>query len=100
MDKKYTGKIYARHINAPPATDLPMPKFTIRCELYEKKAKITIIGIVPDDIQSVEIGLSETLRSKFDILIQIVIKSIEELGVEVTRKDDVSLESVVKELRC
>ena len=37
MDKKYTGKLYARHINAPPATDLPMPKFTTRCEVIEQK---------------------------------------------------------------
>jgi len=69
------------------------------CQLYDKKAEITIIAIVPEDIKSVEIGLSETLRSRFDILIQTVIKSIEELGVEVTKKDDVSLESLVKELK-
>ena len=55
---------------------------------------------MPEDIKSVEIGLSETLRSKFDILIQTVIESIEELGVEVTRKADISLKNIVKELRC
>ena len=40
------------------------------CELYDKKAEVTIFAIVPDDIKSVKIGLSEILKNKFDILIQ------------------------------
>jgi len=70
------------------------------CELYDKKAKVTIFGIVPQDITSVEVGLSEVLKSKFDVLIQTVINEIENLDVAVMRKDDVSLETIIKKLRC
>lgn len=70
------------------------------CELYEKRANITIFGIVAEDINSVQIGLSEVLNNKFDILIQTVVKAIEKLGLKVTRKADISLQAVVKELRC
>jgi hydrogenase maturation protease len=65
------------------------------CELYDKKAKITIFAIVPQDIQSAKIGLSEILKSKFDILVQTIIKDIEHLDIKITRKSDVSLEEIV-----
>ena len=41
------------------------------CELYDKKAKVTVLAIVPEDIQTVQIGLSESLKSKFDKLIKL-----------------------------
>ena len=67
------------------------------CELYDKKAEVTIFAIVPDDIKSVKIGLSEILKNKFDILVQTLIKEIEFLGIKVTEKDYVSLQKVIKE---
>jgi len=70
------------------------------CELYDKKAKITIFGIVPKDITSVEIGLSEVLESKFDMLILSVIKEVKELGVKAIKKDDISLDEIIKKLKC
>ena len=70
------------------------------CELEDKKAEITIFGIIPQDIQSVQIGLSELLSDKFDLLIKIVIKELESLGVKPSRKADFSLQDIVKELRC
>ena len=66
------------------------------CELYDKKAEVTIFAIVPDDIQSVKIGLSEILKNKFDILIQTLIKEIELLGIKVSKKDYISLQKVIK----
>ena len=70
------------------------------CQLHDKKAEVTIFAIVPQDIESVKIGLSEVLSNKFDILIQTVIEAIEKLGLSVTRKADISLDTIVKELRC
>ena len=70
------------------------------CELYDKKADITIFGILPQDIQSVKIGLSEVLSSKFDALIQTVINAIEKLDIEVVRVAEVSLANITKELKC
>ena len=66
------------------------------CELYEKKANITIFGIVAEDIASVQIGLSETLKSSFDMLIKTLLSAIEELGVKITKTDNFTYPEVVK----
>lgn len=70
------------------------------CELYDKKAKITIFGIVAQDIESVKIGLSEVLRDRFDSLIDVLIKEIELLDTKVTRKENISYDEILKEFRC
>ncbi len=63
-------------------------------QLYETKANVTIIAIVPDDISSVKIGVSDVLKGKFDKLVEVVIKEIQELGVEATRSDNVTLKEI------
>lgn len=70
------------------------------CELYDIEAHVTIFGIVPEDINKVQIGISETLKSKFGMLIETIISSVEELGIKVTKKADSSLENIIKELTC
>ena len=69
-------------------------------ELHETQANITIFGVVPEDINSVEIGLSKSLVDKFDMLIQAVIKSVEELDIIVTKKADFTPQEIIKELKC
>lgn len=69
------------------------------CELQDKKAEITIFAIVPEDIQSIKIGLSEILKNKFDILIQTIIKELEQLGFKALKKGKITkdlAEGVVK----
>lgn len=68
-------------------------------QLYDSKAKITIIGIVPQDIKTIKIGLSDSLKLKFDMLIETVIESIEDLNINVTRKNNLTLENVTRELK-
>ncbi|MEN8302880.1 MAG: HyaD/HybD family hydrogenase maturation endopeptidase [Campylobacterota bacterium] len=68
------------------------------CELYDEKAEVTIFAIVPEDIKSVKIGLSESLSKSFDTLIETVIEAIEELGVEVRKKADISLRRLEESL--
>ncbi len=68
------------------------------CELQDKKAKVTIFGIVPQDIQNVKIGLSDILKRKFNLLVETVIKEIELLEIKVTKKGDISLKNIIKEL--
>jgi hydrogenase maturation protease len=67
------------------------------CELYDKKAEITIFGIVPQDINSMEIGLSKKLIDKFDMLIETIIKNIGELDIRVTKKASFSAQEIIKE---
>lgn len=69
------------------------------CELYDKKAEVTVFAVVPENIQTPKIGLSETLKSKFDILIQTLIKEIEYLEIKVEKREKYSLEKIEKELK-
>jgi len=69
------------------------------CQLHEKKANITILAIVPEDISSMKIGLSETLKSKFSILIKTIIESVDTLGIKGTRKNNFTLSEILKELK-
>lgn len=65
------------------------------CELYDKKADITIFGIVPKDINSVKIGLSENLKDKFEQYIEIVNDSIKDLGIKVIKEDKYTLNEII-----
>ncbi|QOY53840.1 HyaD/HybD family hydrogenase maturation endopeptidase [Candidatus Sulfurimonas marisnigri] len=69
------------------------------CELHDKIANVTIFGVVAEDIYNVKIGLSKALQKKFNLLIEAVIKSVEELGVKAIKKDNVLLQEVIKELK-
>jgi len=56
------------------------------CELYDTKADVTIFAIVPHDIETIKIGLSDVLEDKFEYFIQSVIDGVCELGIEVLKK--------------
>ena len=56
------------------------------CSVLEKHAEVTIIGIIPEDIVSVQIGLTKTIEDKFMGLINQAIIDIEKLNVKVTKK--------------
>lgn len=68
------------------------------CELYDKKADITIFGVVPSDISTVKIGLSEALVEKFDVLIDTLIQSIQELDIKVQRRNNVTLQEIIRNI--
>lgn len=65
------------------------------CELHGKRANITIFGIIPEDINSVKIGLSEVLETRFEILMQTLLQEVTSLGVKVSRKNNYSLKEIV-----
>ena len=69
------------------------------CELYEKKAKITVFAIAPENIHKVEIGLSESLKNRFDLFIQTILDETKTLKVEVKRVANASLDEITKELK-
>ncbi len=66
------------------------------CELYEKKADITIFGVVPKDINTPHIGLSESLQGSFDTLIKTIINAVQDLGVKVTQKNSLTYKEVLQ----
>ncbi len=66
------------------------------CSLLEKMARVNIIGIVPYDIASVNIGLTDTMKDRFDDFIQAALKQLDIIGVPYTKKaQTVSLEDVI-----
>ncbi|MBD3790701.1 MAG: HyaD/HybD family hydrogenase maturation endopeptidase [Campylobacterales bacterium] len=66
--------------------------------LYGLTAKVTILGIVPEDITSVSIGLSASLEKQFPGYLQLVLDEIASLGIEAIRTKESSLERVVTEV--
>ncbi|MEA1953848.1 MAG: HyaD/HybD family hydrogenase maturation endopeptidase [Campylobacterota bacterium] len=52
------------------------------CELYDKKAEVVVLGIVPDDITSAKIGLSQILNEKFSDIIFKILLSLKRADIE------------------
>lgn len=70
------------------------------CSLLDHMAEVSVIGIVPEDIISVNIDLTETLKEAFIPLVAEVIKELESAGVTVTpKREQVSLETIILEYR-
>ncbi|MFT7824362.1 MAG: HyaD/HybD family hydrogenase maturation endopeptidase [Sulfurimonas sp.] len=66
--------------------------------LYGLKASVVILGIVPEDIDSISIGLSQTIQQQFDDYLRMVLDEIDSWGIRRERTDDLNLKGVVKEL--
>lgn len=47
------------------------------CSMLDRMAEVSIIGIVPDDIQQVRIDLSDALKAKFNFFINEIIKEVQ-----------------------
>lgn len=61
---------------------------------------VSVIGIIPEDIQSVEIDLSPVLKNEFGTLIQTVLNVLQKRGITITQKEPmVSLSDVIESYR-
>jgi len=66
------------------------------CSLLEKMAQVSIIGIVPKDIQSVNVGLSDELKAKFDDFIKATMTELSHSNVSFCKNQhEVTLEEVI-----
>lgn len=66
------------------------------CSLLEKMAEVNIIGIVPHDIQSVNIGLSQKLRGRFNDFINETLEELDRSGVRYQKKETyVCLDTII-----
>ena len=63
--------------------------------VLDSHAKVTIIGIIPEDIVSVGIGLTEQMENRFEEFILNGIKEIESLGIKAIKVNNISIEDVV-----
>lgn len=64
--------------------------------MLESHANVTIIGIIPEDIESVEIGLTDTMEQAFGAFVDSVIKETEGLGYKATKIGNRSIADVAK----
>ncbi len=68
------------------------------CSLLEKHAAVTILGIIPEDIQKVEIGLTQVIEDKFDEYILNVIKEIEDMGIKIEKTGELTVKQIAMKL--
>ncbi len=54
--------------------------------MLEQVAEVNVIGIIPEDIQSVQIDLTKTLKQAFPGLIEKTLQSLQDTGVIVKEK--------------
>ncbi len=55
--------------------------------MMDAKAHISVLGIIPSDIQTVGMDLSPAVKESFGTLIQTLLKILEEAGITVTVND-------------
>ena len=66
--------------------------------VLDSHANVTIIGIIPEDIISVEIGLTQSMEDKFEEFILNSIKEIESLGIKATKINNILIPDIVKSM--
>ncbi len=66
--------------------------------VLDSHANVTIIGIIPADIETVEIGLTKAMEDKFEEFILNSIKEIESLGIKATKINNLLIPDIVKSM--
>jgi len=67
------------------------------CSLLERMADVNIIGIIPKDIQSVNIDLSIELREKFNDFILATLSELDKSGIKYEKnKTEIPLDTIIK----
>lgn len=66
--------------------------------VLDSYANVIIIGIIPEDIITVQIGLTQTMENKFEEFILNSIKEIESLGIKATKVKNILIADIVKSM--
>ena len=66
--------------------------------LHGAKANVVVMGIIPEDISTINIGLSKTMKVHFQKYLDLVLDEIACLDIKATRTKTLNLEDVVKAL--
>ncbi len=62
--------------------------------VLDNHAQVTILGIIPEDIVSVEIGLTKKIEDRFEEFILQIIKELDNIEVKAVRKDNKSVKDI------
>lgn len=66
------------------------------CSLLENRAEVNIIGMVPQDIQKVEVGLTKTMKDNFFLFVDTALKQLSKMGIKYSKKEkEVTLETII-----
>jgi len=66
------------------------------CSLLETMADVNIVGIVPEDIETVVVGLTQKMRDNFFHLVDAGLKELEKAGIKYTKnKKEITLDSII-----
>lgn len=68
------------------------------CSLLDHHADVTIIGIIPEDIKSTQVGLTSALEKKFKEYIGYIIKELEGLNIKAIKTGNRSLNDIAKDM--
>ncbi|MDO9208390.1 MAG: hydrogenase maturation protease [Sulfuricurvum sp.] len=68
------------------------------CSMANHVAQTTMISIVPEDIISVEVGVTPALREKWDAYIDVIVDELKKCGISSTKKEKVmSLNEILEQ---
>ncbi|WP_152183250.1 hydrogenase maturation protease [Sulfurimonas indica] len=66
------------------------------CSMAERMAETIVISIVPEDIISVEVSLTENIRNVWDEYIQTIIVQLQKMGIEILKENEkLSLDAIL-----
>jgi hydrogenase maturation protease len=67
------------------------------CSLLERMAEVNIIGVIPKDIETVNVGLTDEMKSTFDNLINAALAELEKSGIKYKRNTEtVALDDIIE----
>lgn len=85
----YTGKSH------PTAHEVGLTQIMNIAKLSGKIAKTVIIGVVPKDIQTAQIGLTEELENVFNFVVEKILKELDGFGVSYEKINDKTVRQIV-----
>jgi len=66
------------------------------CSLLETMAEVNIVGIVPDDIETVVVGLTQKMRDNFFALVNAGLSELDRAGIKYTKNEtEVTLDKII-----
>jgi len=66
------------------------------CSLLETMAEVNIVGIVPEDIETVVVGLTQKMRDNFFALVNAGLLELDKAGIKYTKNDqEVTLDKII-----
>nr|WP_321266109.1 HyaD/HybD family hydrogenase maturation endopeptidase [uncultured Sulfurimonas sp.] len=67
------------------------------CSLQDKMAEVNIVGIIPKDIYSVNIGLTDEMQSKFYDFVQVALSELDRCTIEYKKNSNhIMLDAIMK----